>query len=80
MMKRLYICSYGYDSGWISGIVATSHQKAKVIFLHAYNYPYDYEYIDIRVNLFKPEIDVSKLPIGEIDYNWGLKNGIYNEE
>jgi len=82
-MKRLYICNFK-DSEWISAIVAHSHKKAKKEFFKIYrgttgNF-YDEEWMDIRIRLSKSTVDVSKLELGEIGTDWGLKYKIYSDE
>ena len=79
-MKRLYICFYK-DAEWIMGIVAHSHKQAKKIFYKGSRSMYDGcdYWIDIRLRLSKKEVDVSKLPIGEIESDWGFKYEIYSE-
>lgn len=81
-MKRLYICRYK-DAEWIAGIVATSHKQAKKLFYKNWRSEHGGWsgdcWIDIRIRLSKSDVDVSKLPIGEIEYDWGFKNGIYIE-
>ena len=81
-MKRLYICRFK-DTEWISAIVAYSHKQAKKIFYKdnrgtTGNFC-DEEWMDIRIRLSKKKVDVSKLEIGEIDYDFGFKHGIYME-
>jgi hypothetical protein len=81
-LKRLYICRFK-DDEWISAIVANSHKKAKKEFFKLYrgttgNF-YDEEWMDIRVRLSKSDADISKFPLGEIQSEWGFKNGIYSE-
>ena len=80
-MKRLYICSFK-DDDWIAGIVAHSHKQAKKIFNKIHKSHHDdswWAFLDIRIRLSKSNVNVSKLEIGEIEYDWGFKNGIYTE-
>jgi len=81
-MKRLYICSYK-DAGWISGIVAESRKQAKQLFYKIWKGVTDDvwdEWIRIRVHLFKLKLDVSNLPLGEIDDDWGYALNVYTEK
>ncbi|MHA1191257.1 MAG: hypothetical protein ACTSP9_03050 [Promethearchaeota archaeon] len=77
-MKRLYICSFK-ECEWISAIVAHSHRRAKLVFYKIYRGVEDFldEYLEIRVHLSKSKIDVSKLPLGEVDSDWAYSNEIY---
>ncbi len=81
-MKRLYICWYK-DYEWIAAIVATSHKQAKKLFYGNWRgiTGDDWcEWILIRMKLSPSTVDISKLPIGEIDTDWGLKHDIYTDE
>ncbi len=82
MPKRLFICSYK-DAGWICAMVARDHKHAKQLFYKQWKETEDdyyYQWIGIRVVLDWRGLDVSKLPIGEIDDKWGYANQVYTED
>lgn len=73
-MKRAYITQENGE-GLVVAFVATSSVEArKMAFYHDINF--DEAWIDVSVKWVKG-VDVSDLPIGEIDEVEGVKRGIY---
>ena len=64
-MKRGYLVT-GSDSAWGVPVVASTAKNAKVIAWNGYEFEFDCEYIELRVNWRKRAI-VDELPLGIVE-------------